>query len=149
MACATASLPWARYRTAALSAGIRCGAAAAASRGAATTAPAGSTGPATAAVRQRKAGGRRSCASPHFYCRTQATLAHHHARMQEQQQLGGRAAGGVGREQPVELAGLAANLVAMKRHARDIVARPSFRAARGDNAADFRFDELDPAGIGE
>jgi len=42
--------------------------------------------------------------------------------MQEQQEFSGGTAGGVGREQPVEPVGLAADLVAMQRDARDIVA---------------------------
>src|SRR4029450_12043817 len=69
--------------------------------------------------------------------------------MQEQQQLGGGTAGGVGREQPVELVGLAADLVAMKGYARDIVAGPALGAARGDDAEAFGLDEFDPAGIGK
>ena len=35
--------------------------------------------------------------------------------MQEQEQFGGRSAGGMGREQPVELVGLCPDLVAMQR----------------------------------
>src|SRR3981081_4326740 len=112
MACARAFLPSARCRTTAASAGTRCAAAAAASPAAATTAGAGSTGPAAEMVRQKKKGTPRSCASPRFDGRgAHASFGHHHARMQEQQQFGGRTAGGVGREQPVELVGLAADLV--------------------------------------
>ena len=73
----------------------------------------------------------------------------HHARVQEQQQFGGGTAGGVGREQPVELVGLGADLVTMQRHARNVVAGPAFGATGGDDAASLRFDEFDTAGIGE
>src|SRR6267142_2133809 len=69
--------------------------------------------------------------------------------MQEQQEFGGGTAGGVGREQPVELVGLAANLVAMKGYARDVVAGPALGAAGGDDAKSFRLDEFDPAGVRE
>src|ERR1700759_3358587 len=121
MACATASPPLARCRTTGVSAETRCAVAGAASRAAATTAPAGSAGPAAAAVRRMRAAGLRSWPGPRFYVLARAALAHHHAAMQEQQQLGRRAAGRVCGEQPVELVGLIADLVAMQRHAGDIV----------------------------
>src|SRR6202171_1469515 len=104
--------PSARCRTTAVSAEIRSAAAAAASPATATTATAGSTGPAARPVRRTTAAGLRSCASPHFDgCGACAALAHHHAGVQEQQQFGGRAAGGVGREHPVELDVLSPNHV--------------------------------------
>src|SRR6201995_4333099 len=140
MGCGTASPLSGRCRTTAASAEIRCAAAAAASPGAATTAPASSTVPAAAAVRRTKAAGLRSCAAPRFDVQPHAALAHHHAAVQEQQQLGGRAAGGGGGEQPVELVGLVADLVAMQRDAGNIVARPGFRAAGGDGTEPFRLD---------
>src|ERR1700674_2805416 len=103
--------PWARCRTTAVSAEIRSAVVAAALPATATTATAGSTGPAARPVRRKTAAGRRACASPHFDgCGACAALAHHHAGVQEQQQFGGRAAGGVGREQPVELSSLLWNL---------------------------------------
>src|ERR1700732_2050218 len=112
MACAMAFLPSARCRTTAASAGTRCAAAAAASPAAATTARAGSTSPAAEIVRRKKEEAQQSCASPRFDGRgAHASLGHHHARMQEQQQFGGRTAGGVGREQPVELVGLVGGLL--------------------------------------
>ena len=55
--------------------------------------------------------------------------------MKEQQQFGGGAAGGVGREQPVELVGLVADFIAVPGDARDIVAGPALGAAGGDDAA--------------
>src|SRR5258706_7107353 len=143
MACATGFLLSARYRTTAASAATRRAAAAAASPAAATTGLAGSTAPAAEMVPRKKEEGRRSCASPRFDSRgARASFAHHHARVQEQQQFGGRAAGGVGREQPVELVGFVANLVAMKGDARNVVAGPFFGAAPGDNPAALRVDEL-------
>src|SRR3979490_1900940 len=149
MACATGFLPSAQCRTTAASAGTQRAAAAAALLATATTARAGSTGPAAKMVRRKREAARRSCASPRFDRRgARASLAHHHAAVQEQQQVSGRAAGGGGREQPVELVGFAANLVTMKRHTRNVVASPSFRTARGDNAAAFRFDDFVTAGIG-
>ena len=42
-----------------------------------------------------------------------------------------------------------ANLGPVQRHARHVIIGPFFRAAGGDDAAAFRFDEFDPAGIGE
>src|SRR6476661_3238109 len=69
--------------------------------------------------------------------------------MQEQREFGGGTAGGVGREQPVELVGLAADLVAMQGYARHIVAGPALGAAGGDDAKAFRLDKFDPAGIGK
>ena len=69
--------------------------------------------------------------------------------MQEQQQFGGGAARGVGREQPVELVGLVADFIAVPGDAGDVIAGPAFGAAGGDDAATFRLDEFDPAGIGE
>src|ERR1700688_5275223 len=117
MASATGFPLSAKCRTATGSAGIRRAAAAAASPATATTAPAGSTGPAAKTVRRTTAAVRRSCASPRFDGRgARASLGYHHARMQEQQQFGGREAGGIGGEKPVELVGVGANFVAMKSH---------------------------------
>src|SRR5438105_6312958 len=150
MACARASLPWARYRTKGGSAEIRRAAVAAASPAAATTTPAGSEGPRAAAVRRSSRGELRSCASPRFDADVaDAGLAHHHAAMQEQQQFGRRAAGGMGREQPVELVGFFADLVAMQRNASNVIVKPAFGAARGDDPKTLRLDEFDSAGIGE
>src|SRR5271169_4630561 len=144
------SLPWAQCRTIAASAETRCAAAAAASPVTATTAGAGPAGPAAGPVRRTRAAGLRSCAAPRFYrCGANAALAHHHARMQEKEQFGRRTAGGVGREQPVELAGLLANLFAMKRHAGNVVIGPFFRAPRNDEVTAFRLDKLNPARIRE
>src|SRR6516164_9815001 len=134
MACARGSLPSARCRTTAASAETRCAAAAAASPATATTEMANSAGPGAGPVRQRRAEGLRSCASPRFD-RLHVALARHHAGMQEQQQFGGRSGGSMGREQPIQLAGLIANLVAMQRHAGNVVTGPCLRAARDDNVA--------------
>src|SRR5690242_1772514 len=108
--------PLARYQTTAVSAGIQYGAAAAASPATATTARAGSIGPAARSVRRMKEGARRSCASPRFDGRgARACLARHHAGVQEQEQFGGGTTGGVGGEQPVQRVGLVADLLAMER----------------------------------
>src|SRR5579859_7080750 len=148
MACAKAFPPLAQCRTTAASAETRSSGAAAVSPATATTAPAGSKDRTAAPVRQRKAAGLRSCATPRFdSCAARISLADHHARMQEQQQLGCRTAGGMGRKQPVELAGFEANLLTVKCDAGDIVAGPAFRASSDNDIAAFRFDEFDPSGI--
>jgi hypothetical protein len=45
--------------------------------------------------------------------------------------------------------GLGANLVAMQRHAGDVVGGPSFGAAGNDDVTALWLDELDTARIGE
>src|SRR6516225_11546286 len=149
MACETASLPWARCRTRGASAETRCAAASAASLSIATTRQAGSTAPAAGPARQRKAADRTLCAPPHFHVRASVSLAHHHAAMEEQQQLGGRAAGRVGCEQPIEPVRLVPDLVAMQRNAGDIVSGPALGTACGNRAKTFRLDEFDATRIGE
>src|SRR5579872_1110528 len=117
MACAKGFPAWGRYRTTAASAETRCAAAAAASPATTTTAMAGSTGRAEAPVRQKRGVSPPSCAAPRFDgSRAAATFARQHARMQKQQQFGRRTASGMGREQPVELGGLKAHLLTVKRH---------------------------------
>src|SRR6202012_2328768 len=136
-------LPLEQCRTPAASAETQCAAAVAVSPATATTARAGSKGPTAASVRQRTAAGLRSCAAPRFNGDAAgAAFADHHARMQKQQQFGRGTAGGMGRKQPVELAGLGADLLAMKRDARDIVAGPAFGAACDNHFAAFRLDKL-------
>ncbi len=64
-------------------------------------------------------------------------------------ELGGGAVGRMGREQPVESAGLGADLVAVQREPRGVVLRPALGAARRDHAEALGLDELDAAGIRE
>src|ERR1700721_3307102 len=149
MGCATAFPPLAQCRTTIASAETRSAVAAAVSPATATTVRAGSKDRAAASARQRKAAGLRSCAAPRFDGGAARTcLADHHARMQKQQQLSRRTAGGVGREKPVELAGLGANLLAMKCDARDIVAGPTLGTSCDNDIAAFRFDKFDASRIG-